>query len=173
MSVKVGDPAPDFAVEALVDGQFKTVSLADYKGQWVLLYFYPLDFTFVCPTEIIAFNDAVGDFAERNCAVLVASTDSVYSHLGWTESHPGLKGMRHPMLGDTSHALSRAYDVLLEDKGIALRGSFIIDPEGVLQWMAVHPLAVGRSVEETLRVLDALQSGGLTPCGWKKGEQTL
>lgn len=173
MSVKVGQPAPDFTAQALVAGEHKPVSLSDYKGKWVYLYFYPLDFTFVCPTEIIAFNEAVPAFEELNCQVLVASTDSVFSHQAWTESHPGLKNMAHPMLGDTSHALSSAYGVLLEDKGIALRGSFIIDPEGVLQWMAIHPLAVGRSVDEVKRVLAALQTGGLTPCGWTPGQATL
>ncbi|NUP98545.1 MAG: peroxiredoxin [Armatimonadetes bacterium] len=173
MSLKVGKPAPGFTCEALTDGEFRTVSLDDYRGQWVFLYFYPLDFTFVCPTEIVAFNDAVDEFTQRNCQVLTASTDSVYSHLGWCQSHPGLRNMRHPMLGDTAHEVARAYDVLVEDKGIALRGSFLIDPDGVLQWVNINGLNVGRSVDETLRVLDALQTGGLTPCGWQAGEKTL
>ncbi|MCC7494632.1 MAG: peroxiredoxin [Fimbriimonadaceae bacterium] len=173
MSLQVGAPAPCFDCEALVDGEFKQVKLGDYKGKWVLLYFYPLDFTFVCPTEIVAFNNAVEDFAARNCCVLAASTDSVFSHLGWTTSHPELRNMRHPMLGDTSHALSKAYGVLLEEKGITLRGTFLIDPDGVLQWASINPLNVGRSVGETLRVLDALQTGGLTPCEWKAGQETL
>jgi peroxiredoxin (alkyl hydroperoxide reductase subunit C) len=173
VSVQIGKPAPDFCCQALVDGKFAEIKLEDYKGKWVYLYFYPLDFTFVCPTEIVAFNEAVPAFAERNCAVLTASTDSVYSHLGWTESHPDLKGMAHPMLGDTSHALSKAYGVLLEDKGIALRGSFLIDPEGNVRWININDLPVGRNVDEVLRVLDALQTGGLTPCGWRKGQKTL
>ena len=174
MSVKVGCPAPEFTVSALVDGDVNgEVSLSDYKGKWVLLYFYPLDFTFVCPTEIIAINEAVPKLAELNCQVLACSTDSVYSHLAWTESHPGLKNMAHPMLADTAHEVSKAYDVLLEDKGIALRGSFVIDPEGVLQWVNVNALNVGRSVDEIIRVLEALQTGGLTPCGWTPGQATL
>ncbi len=173
MCLQVGKPAPEFACEALVDGEFKTISLADNRGKWVVLYFYPLDFTFVCPTEIVAFNNAVDQFAARNCQLLTASTDSVFSHLGWTQSHPDLADMRHPMLSDTNHALSRAYGVLLEDKGIALRGTFVIDPDGKLQWMCINSLDVGRSVGEVLRVLDALQTGGLTPCEWKSGQATL
>jgi len=174
VSVKVGCPAPEFTCDALVDGKVDgKVSLGDYKGKWVLLYFYPLDFTFVCPTEIIAINEAVPKLAELNCQVLAASTDSAFSHLAWTESHPGLKNMAHPMIADTTHALSKAYDVLLEDKGIALRGSFLIDPEGVLQWSNVNALNVGRNVDEIIRVLEALQTGGLTPCGWTPGQDTL
>lgn len=173
MSLQIGRPAPEFECEALIDGEFLTVKLADYRGQWVLLYFYPLDFTFVYPTEIVAFNEALPEFERRNCAVLACSTDSVYSHLGWCESHPQLREMRHPMLGDTAHEVARAYNVLLEDKGIALRGSFLIDDQGVLQWLTINGLNVGRSVAETLRVLDALQTGGLTPCGWTPGEATL
>lgn len=173
MSLKVGQPAPEFTCEALLCGEFKTISLADYRGQWVLLYFYPLDFTFVCPTEIVAFNDALDEFTARDCVVLSCSTDSVYSHLGWCNSHPGLRAMRHAMLGDTNHAVSSAYGVLIEEKGIALRGTFLIDPSGTLRWANVNDLDVGRSVDETLRVLDALRTGGLTPCEWKPGEATL
>lgn len=173
MSVKVGQPAPEVSCEALLDGEFKAIQLSDYQGKWVFLYFYPLDFTFVCPTEIIAFNDAVDKFAELNCDLLACSTDSVYSHLGWCGSHPGLKHMKHAMLGDTTHEVSRAFDVLLEDKGIALRGSFVIDPEGVVRWINVNDLSVGRSVDEALRVLQALQTDELTPCGWKPGQATL
>jgi peroxiredoxin (alkyl hydroperoxide reductase subunit C) len=173
VSVQVCSPAPDFTCQALVNGQFEDVSLVGYRGKWVVLYFYPLDFTFVCPTEIMAFNEAVPAFEKLNTQLLVCSTDSVYSHLAWTESHPGLKNMAHPMLGDTSHAVSKAFGVLLEDKGIALRGTFVIDPDGVLQWSNVNALNVGRSVDEVLRVVQALQTGGLTPCGWKPGDKTL
>jgi alkyl hydroperoxide reductase subunit AhpC len=173
VSVKVGCPAPEFTVDALVAGGFKTVSLSDYRGKWVLLYFYPLDFTFVCPTEIIAFSQAVPQFEKLNCQVLSASTDSQYSHLAWTESHPGLKSIAHPMLADTAHTLSSAYDVLLEGQGIALRGSFLIDPDGILQWVNVNGLNIGRNVDEVLRVLEALQSGELTPCGWTPGQDFI
>ncbi|HAZ64226.1 MAG TPA: thioredoxin peroxidase [Armatimonadetes bacterium] len=173
VSTQVGKPAPDFTCQALVGGEFKEISLSDYRGKWVLLYFYPLDFTFVCPTEIGAINDAVPQFEKLNCQVIAASTDSVYSHLAWTERQPELRNMAHPMLGDTAHTVSRAYRVLIEEEGIALRGSFFIDPDGVLQWININGKDTGRNVDELLRVLAALQSGGLTPCNWKPGDATL
>lgn len=179
MSVRVGQQAPEFSVQAYdrtkdgTDHQFKDVKLADYKGKWVCLYFYPLDFTFVCPTEIVSFNKAVGDFADRECVVLTASTDSAYSHKGWCDSHDELKGMKHLMLADTTHALSEGFGVLKEDQGIAYRGTFLIDPNGVVRWINVNDLSVGRNVDEVLRVLDALQTDKLCPCNWNKGEKTL
>lgn len=179
MTVRVGQPAPCFEVQAYdrtkndTDKQFSTVKLSDYSGKWVCLYFYPLDFTFVCPTEIIAFNERVPAFTQRNCVLLTASTDSVYSHKGWCDSHPGLKGLQHLMLADTNHKLSSAYDVLDEAQGIAYRGVFLIDPKGVTRWLAVHDLGVGRNVDEVIRVLDALQTDKLVPCNWKPGDKTL
>lgn len=179
MTARVGQPAPDFSVQAYdrkqdnKDNQFVDVKLSDYRGKWVCLYFYPLDFTFVCPTEIVSFDKALGEFEDRDCVLLTASTDSVYSHKGWCDSHKELGTLKHLMIGDTSHALSKAYDVLDEDKGIAYRGIYLIDPNGVLRWSAVHDLAVGRNVEEVIRVLDALQTDKLCPCNWKKGETTL
>ncbi len=179
MPVKVGQPAPDFSVQAYdrtkdgTDGQFRNIKLSEFKGKWVCLFFYPLDFTFVCPTELVSFNKALGDFNDRSCAVLTASTDSVYSHKGWCDAHADLKGLKYPMLADTSHVLSQSYDVLDPVKGIAYRGVYLIDPTGVLRWMAVHDLSVGRNVDEVLRVLDALQTDKLCPCNWQKGEKTL
>ena len=173
MGIKVGQPAPSFDCEALVGGKFENISLEGLRGKWVVLFFYPLDFTFVCPTEIMAFNEAVHEFEKLNAQVVASSTDSVFSHLAWSESHPGLKNLAIPVLGDTAHAVARAYGVLIEDKGIALRGTFVIDPEGTLQWVNVNALNVGRSVDEVLRVLEALHTGGLTPCGWQPGEATL
>jgi alkyl hydroperoxide reductase subunit AhpC len=179
MSVSVGQPAPNFNVKAYdrtkngTDKEFTTVTLNDFKGKWVCLFFYPLDFTFVCPTELVAFNKMLGEFADRNCVVLTASTDSEFSHKGWCESHNDLKGMKYLMLADTTHTLARAFGVLKEDAGIAYRGIFLIDPNGVVRWLAVHDLPVGRNVEEVLRVLDALQTDKLCPCNWKKGEGTL
>jgi len=177
---RVGHPAPNFEAQAYdrrYDGNeekmFPTVRLADLRGKWVCLFFYPLDFTFVCPTEIVAFNKSLGEFEDRECVVLTASTDSVYSHKGWCDSHQDLKGLKYPMLADTGHEISRAFGVLDEKKGIAYRGVFIIDPQGVVRWMAVHDLGVGRNVDEVLRVLDALQTDKLCPCNWKKGEQTI
>lgn len=179
MTVKVGQPAPDFDVQAYFrtkdgsDDQFGQVKLGDFSGKWVCLFFYPLDFTFVCPTEIVSFNKALGEFEDRNCALLTASTDSVFSHKAWCDAHADLKGMKYPMLADTGHQLSKAFDVLDESKGIAYRGVYLIDPTGVLRWMAVHDLGVGRNVDEVLRVLDALQTDKLCPCNWQKGEKTL
>ncbi|MBX3449783.1 MAG: peroxiredoxin [Planctomycetaceae bacterium] len=179
MTARVGYLAPDFSVQAFdcsknnTDQQFTQISLGDYRGKWVCLYFYPLDFTFVCPTEIVRFNESLSEFTSRNCVVLTASTDSVFSHKAWCESHPDLKKMQHPMLADTSHALSTAYGVLKDDAGIAFRGTFLIDPNGVVRWACMNDLPVGRDVNEVLRVLDALQTDKLTPCGWKKGDKTL
>jgi len=179
MTLKIGKPAPAFAVQAYDrtcddgDNQFRTIRLADYRGQWLCLFFYPLDFTFVCPTEIVAFNESLPTFRERNCEVLTASTDSVYSHKGWCDAQPALAELAYPMLADTTHKLARSYDVLDEEQGIAHRGVFLIDPEGIVRWLAIHDLNVGRNVDEVLRVLDALQTGELCPCNWRKGEATL
>lgn len=177
--LKVGQQVPEFEAQAYdrtkdnTDDQFVNVKLSDYEGKWVCLYFYPLDFTFVCPTEIVSFNDNLGEFEDRECALLTASTDSVYSHKGWCDSHDDLKAMKHLMLADGTHNLSRTFGVLKEDAGIAYRGIFLIDPNGVLRWSAIHDLSVGRNVDEVLRVLDALQTDKLCPCNWKKGEDTL
>ena len=176
MVASIGQPAPDFKVKAYdrtkdgSDAQFRDVSLADFKGKWVCLFFYPLDFTFVCPTEIVAFNKAIDDFEDRNTVVM---TDSVYSHKGWCDSHDDLKKLRYLMLADTTHDLSRKFGVLKEDAGIAYRGVFLIDPNGVVRWLAIHDLGVGRNVDEVIRVLDALQTDKLCPCNWKKGEKTI
>jgi peroxiredoxin (alkyl hydroperoxide reductase subunit C) len=179
MGVQIGQLAPGFDVQAYdrtkdnTDGQFTQIKLDELKGKWVCLFFYPLDFTFVCPTELVAFNNALGEFQDRDTVVLTASTDSVFSHKGWCDSHKDLGQLKYPMLADTSHRLSRAYGVLKEDAGIAYRGIFLIDPQGMLRWQAIHDLSVGRNVDEVLRVLDALQTDKLCPCNWKKGEGTL
>ena len=171
-ALQVGQNAPDFTAQALLpDGNFKDVKLSEYKGKWVVLFFYPLDFTFVCPTEIKNFDKRYADFKKLGAELLAASTDSAYSHKAWTEH--GLGKIQFPILADTSHKVSRSFNVLLEDKGIALRGTFIIDPNGVLKSAVVNDLPVGRSVEETLRTLQALQTGKLTGCEWKPGEKTL
>lgn len=181
MGVRIGQPAPglDLALQAYdrtkndTDKQFQDLKLSDLKGQWVCLYFYPLDFTFVCPTELVAFDEALGEFGNRNTVVLTASTDSVFSHKGWCDSHRELGQLKHLMIGDTNHQLSAAYDILDCGKGIAYRGVYLIDPTGVLRWLAVHDLGVGRNVDEVLRVLDALQTDKLCPCNWKPGQSTL
>jgi len=184
MSVRAGQTAPglDLALQAYdrtkdgADKQFQDLKLSDFKGKWICLYFYPLDFTFVCPTEIVAFDKALGEFKDRETVVLTDSTDStdsVYSHKGWCDSHKELGQLKHLMIGDTSHELSNAYDVPNCTKGIAYRGVNLIDPVGVLRWLAVHDLGVGRNVDEVLGVLDALQTDKLCPCNWKPGQSTL
>ncbi|MFH1899034.1 MAG: peroxiredoxin, partial [Patescibacteria group bacterium] len=143
----------------------------DYKGKWVVLFFYPLDFTFVCPTEIRGFAKHEDEFKKANGVIIGASTDSVHSHKAWFERD--LKEVKFPILADNAHKLSSDYGVLIEDQGIALRGTFIIDPEGVIKYVVVSDLNVGRSVDETLRVLKALQTGELCPIEWHDGEKTL
>ena len=171
MFVQVGQPAPEFSLQALVGEEFKNISLSDYKGKkWVILFFYPLDFTFVCPTEILEFSKASSQFEKLNAVILGASIDSIYSHLAWTKE---LGKLNYPLMSDITQEVARNYGILIEEKGHALRGLFIIDPDGVLRYQVVHDLSVGRSVDETLRVLQALQSGELCPIGWKPGQKTL
>ncbi len=169
---RVGKPAPDFTLDAVVNKEFKEVRLADYRGKWVVLFFYPLDFTFVCPTEITGFNKVLADFKKLNAEVLGASVDSKYSHLAWIK-RGDLGDLGFPLLSDFRKEVATRYGILDEKEGVALRGLFIIDPDGILQYEIVHNLSVGRSVEETLRVLEALQTGELCPLGWKPGQKTL
>lgn len=164
----IGQPAPQFTCQAVVDsGDFKEVSLSDYKGKWVVLFFYPLDFTFVCPTEITQFRDHLPEFKENGAEVLGCSIDSVHSHKRWIKDDLGDLG--YPLLGDVTKQISRDYGVLLQESGIATRGTFIIDPEGTIQYMGIHNLNVGRDANEILRVLSGLKSGELCGAGWKKG----
>lgn len=172
MELRVGKKVPDLKAQALMpDGSFKEVDLAHFKGKWVVLFFYPLDFTFVCPTEIHGFNAKYEDFKKLGAEVLTASTDSAFSHKAWTEK--GLGQVKFPMVADTGHQWSKTFGVLMEEKGIALRGTFIIDPHGVVRSAVINDLSVGRSVDETYRTLLAFQTGELTQCGWKPGEKTL
>jgi peroxiredoxin 2/4 len=170
-TLQVGQPAPDFTMEGVSGKEFKEFSLTDYRGQWVVLFFYPLDFTFVCPTEIIGFNDHYEQFKKLNAEVLGASVDSKFSHLAWISQELG--DLHYPLLSDITKDIARKYGILIEQKGISLRGLYIIDPNGILRYELVHDLGVGRSVEETLRVLEALQTGELCPINWKKGAKTL
>ena len=164
----IGQPAPQFTAEAVVDGgEFKTISLNDFKGKFLVLFFYPLDFTFVCPTEITQFREQLKSFKEENAEVVGVSVDSVHSHRRWIKDD--LKNLGYPLIGDITKRISRDYGVLLEDKGIATRGTFIIDPEGKIQYMGIHNLNVGRDSNEILRVLQGLKSGELCGAGWKKG----
>lgn len=170
---KIGEKAPEFECTAYANGKFDKVSLQQYSKQkkWVVLFFYPLDFTFVCPTEIEGFQKKSADFTKLNTIVIGASTDSEHSHRAWFQRD--LPDVKYPVLADTTHKISRDYGVLKEDQGIAYRGTFIIDPEGILRYMVISDLSVGRSVEETLRVVQALQSGGLCPAEWKPGQKHL
>ena len=168
--IQVGKEAPDFELEGFADGHFIRTRLSDYRGKWVVLFFWPLDFTFVCPTEILEFSKRVKEFEHQNAVILGASVDSIYSHEAWTEK---LGTINYPMLSDITKTVSRDYGILLEDQGIALRGTFVIDPDGVIQHTSVNSLNVGRSVDEVLRILEALQTGELCPVEWEPGEKTL
>ena len=167
----VGKQAPGFATQAVVEGEFKALALSDYKGKWVVLYFYPLDFTFVCPTELTAFSQRHCEFEELGAVVLGGSTDSVYSHKAWIKGDLG--EIRHPLFSDLTREISSKYGVLVREKGIALRGLFLIDPEGVVQLELIHNLGVGRNVDEVLRALRAFQTGELCPANWQPGQDTL
>lgn len=172
--ISIGSQCPDFQVSALVGTNPEAqITLSDYEGKWVCLYFYPLDFTFVCPTEIKAFSDAVPDFEDRDCVVLGGSCDSAFSHLGWVNAKEELKNLKHPLIADYTKELSRALGILDEAKGVSQRATFLIDPQGIVRFIYVTDLNVGRNPEEVLRVLDALQTDELCPCNWKKGEETL
>jgi len=175
-AAKVGLPAPEFTLDAVVGTErgkeFKKVSLADYRGKWLILFFYPLDFTFVCPTEIKAFSTALGDFRKLNAEILGASVDSKYSHLAWLK-RGDLGDLKYPLLSDFKKEVADRYGILDENEGVALRGLFIIDPQGIIQHESVNSLSVGRSVDEVLRVLEALQTGELCPINWKPGQKTL
>jgi alkyl hydroperoxide reductase subunit AhpC len=171
-----GMPLPQFKTPACVgldstDG-LGVVSSSDYTGKWLVLYTYPKDFTFVCPTEIVEFDRNLAAFADRGAAVLGASTDNEHSHLAWRRSHPELENLRHPLLF-LSPRLAADLGVLHPTAGVALRSTIIRDPEGIVRFVSANDLSVGRSVEEVLRVLDALQTGGLCPASWRRGEPTL
>lgn len=171
MFIQVGKPAPEFTVETVLNDEVKKVSLAEFKGKkWVVLFFYPLDFTFVCPTEIVEMSDKHEEFVKLNAEVLGGSVDSIYSHKSWLKE---LGKLNYPLFSDITRDLSRDYGVLIEEKGHTLRGTFIIDPEGTLRYQLVHDLTVGRNADETLRVLESLQTGELCPANWKKGQKTL
>lgn len=175
----VQKPAPDFKAKAVSNHSFQEISLADYKGKWLVLFFYPLDFTFVCPTEITAFSDRIEDFKKLNCEVLGCSVDSQFSHLAWINTpreKGGLGDIKYPILADLDKKISADYGVLLSS-GIALRGLFLINPKGQVAYEVVHDLAVGRSVEETLRVVKAFQqvekTGEVCPANWREGSDTM
>jgi peroxiredoxin (alkyl hydroperoxide reductase subunit C) len=176
----VGQKAPDFTLDAVVGGDFKQVGLNDFKGKYLVLFFYPLDYTFVCPTEITAFADAYEQFKKLGAEVAAASIDSKFVHLAWQgtpRKQGGLGRLPFPHLSDINKTLARDYQVLLEPAGVALRGLFVIDEEGVVQHATINHLGVGRNVEETLRTLQAIQTvkktGEVCPANWKPGDDTM
>ncbi len=177
--LQIGQQAPLFSADAVVGEEFKKINLADYKGKWVVFFFYPLDFTFVCPTEITAFSDNFAKFKELGAEILGCSVDSKFSHLAWIRTprkEGGLERLHFPLLADLTKQISRDYEVL-NDAGIAYRGVFIIDPSGKLRYKAVHDLGIGRNTEETLRVLAAIQevdkTGEVCPANWKPGSAKI
>lgn len=175
---KVGQPAPDFNLPSTknMETLAENISLSDYTGKWLILLFYPLDFTFVCPTELTAFSDRLEEINGVGAEVLGVSTDSVHSHRAWIKTpreENGIEGLEYPLLSDVGGKLARKYNILVEEDNIALRGLFIINPEGILQYAVVHDLNIGRSVDETLRVLQGLQTGGLCGADWTPGQENL
>jgi len=173
----VGDRFPEFELTSVVSlekGQeFEPVSNQSYAGQWKVVFFWPMDCTFVCPTEIAEFGRRNADFKDRDAQVLGVSTDTQFVHLAWRKDHADLRNLPFPMLADTKRELSQALGILHKQDGVPLRATFIVDPDGLIRWASVNDLSVGRSVDEVLRVLDALQTDELCPCNWKKGEPTL
>ena len=179
--LRVGENAPDFTATAVVDQEFKTIKLSDYRGKYVVLFFYPLDFTFVCPTEITAFSDSYDQFKDINTEVLGVSVDSEFSHLAWIQTERkagGVGDLEYPLVSDIKKSISTDYNVLDPEAGVALRGLFIIDREGVLQHATINNLSFGRSVDETYRVLQAIQyvqahPDEVCPAGWEPGDATM
>jgi len=181
MSVLVGKKAPDFSANAVVGGQVKkNFKLSDFKGKYVVLFFYPLDFTFVCPTEMHAFQEKLADFKKLHTEVIAVSIDSHFSHVAWLntpKTEGGIKGVTYPIVSDINKTIARDYDVLIPDAGIALRGAFLIDKDGVVQQQTINNLPLGRNVDEMLRLVEALQfteeHGEVCPANWRKGDKAM
>ncbi|MCE1274758.1 MAG: peroxiredoxin [Chlorobiaceae bacterium] len=182
MGVLVGRKAPDFNAPAVVNGSsfVDSCQLSAYKGKYVVLFFYPLDFTFVCPTELHAFQEKLDEFRKRNVEVLGCSVDSKFSHLAWLNtpvSRGGIQGVTYPLISDINKTIARDYDVLTEDGSVALRGLFLIDREGVVKHQVVNDLGLGRNIDEVIRLVDALQFteefGEVCPANWSKGAKTM
>jgi peroxiredoxin (alkyl hydroperoxide reductase subunit C) len=173
----VGHPFPPFRLKAVVGPadakRFEEVTEASHPGLWKVVFFWPMDFTFVCPTEIAEFGRRAKEFADRDAQVLGASTDTEFVHLAWRNQHPELRDLPYPMLADTKRELSQALGILHPTEGVPLRATFLVDPSGTIRWVNVNDLSVGRNVDEVLRVLDALQTDELCPCNWRPGDATL
>ena len=173
----VGQKFPAFSVQATVSLEkgktFQTITEGDYSGKWKVYFFWPKDFTFVCPTEIAAFGKLNSEFQDRDAQVLGGSTDSEFVHLAWRQNHSDLKGLPFPMLADVKRELCTALGILDPSEGVAQRATFVVDPQGIIRFVSVNDLSVGRNPQEVLRVLDALQTDELCPCNWQKGEAVL
>lgn len=177
--LSIGSQFPQFKKKAVVsiekDKEFTEIS-NDYffeKGKWMVMFWWPKDFTFVCPTEIAEFNKKFGEFRDRDAVLIGASTDSEFVHLAWRKDHDDLRDLKFPMLADTSKSLAEELGILNQGEKVAYRATFIVDPQGIIRWVSVYDLSVGRNVQEVIRVLDALQTDELCPCNWKQGEKTL
>lgn len=177
--LSVGSKFPEFSKTAVVSlehgKEFATITSEDHKkaGKWLVLFWWPKDFTFVCPTEIAEFNKAYGEFSDRDTELVGASTDSEFVHLAWRNNHNDLKGLKFPMLADTSKSLAEELGILEANEKVAYRVTYIVDPEGTIRFVSVNDLSVGRNVKEVIRVLDALQTDELCPCNWEKGQDTI
>lgn len=177
----IGKKAPDFTAKAVLKGEvINDFKLSDHRGKYVVLFFYPLDFTFVCPTELHAFQEKLAEFEKRNTQVIAVSTDSHFSHMAWLntpKSQGGIQGVEYPIVSDFNKTISRDFDVLLEDAGVALRGAFLIDKEGVVHQATLNNLPLGRNVDEVLRLVDALQytekHGEVCPANWREGDKSM
>jgi len=173
----IGEKFPEFSLPACVSiekgKEFKTITSSDIRGKWSVVFFWPLDFTFVCPTEIAEFNKELRAFKDRDAVVFGGSTDSQFVHLAWRQHHADLKNLGYPMLADNKKELTDALGILHRDEKVPLRATYIIDPEGVIRWVSVNDLKVGRNVKEVIRTLDALQTDELCPCNWEQGQETL
>ena len=173
----IGDRFPSYALKAVVPGDLKGafVDLKDtsHPGKWTVYMFWPKDFTFVCPTEIVGFDSVAKDFADRDAQLIGGSIDTEFVHFAWRQSREDLKKVSYPWLADVKRELTSALGILDKNEGVALRATFIVDPQGIIRWVAVNDLSVGRNPQEVLRVLDALQTDELCPCNWQQGEQTL
>lgn len=175
---KINFPAPEFTTKAFQNEEFKTVSLKDYKDKWVLLFFYPADFTFVCPTELGSLADNYETFQKLNTEVLSVSTDTEFTHKAWHDSSETIKKIKFPMLADPTGKISKDYETYIEQEGLALRATFIIDPDGIIKTIELHDESIGRSINETIRKIKAAQfvrnnSGVVCPMNWEEGQKTL
>jgi NADH-dependent peroxiredoxin subunit C len=176
--LRINHPAPKFKAEAFHEGQIKKISLDDYKGKWTIIFFYPADFTFVCPTELGELADKYEEFKNQGAEILSVSTDTVFVHKAWHDASETIKKIKFPMIADPTHEISWNYETLIEDEGLALRGSFLIDPNGILKAYEIHDNSIGRSAEELLRKLKAAKfvaenGGEVCPANWKPGKETL